>query len=447
MGKQKTALSSKQKIIKKIKKQLIDVMSEDVCEEVQKNFQTLVTAAKTLYNKLQKIEDQEGAIAQVEKQAKKKEAALRTFFSTKENLSLLLKDNRKESKQQKVINDVLKYIHEFELALDKFLNRKVQLVWVDEQGNLLVATEDEYNKLLSTATATQDIRGHIAENAMRTLKGLDKYNNTYIDEALKEFEQSINNRRSFYQLALKRYEANIIEENGEKKPQKYFYWERDKKKDHVSKTGDHFIRKNYVLSKKINNKGRMAEAYVESIINDDKNEYLEVNNWLRHLNSLIYEDNVSAILRGDVIKKIINENTGNSKLKQYRNTGESKLEQHFAVKSGSWDIAGIRQYLLLAERLLEYEGTQISPALFRIGLPMLLTKGNSDTIKSIKSNIVESTAKTVTNKVEKQIDNTVSDRLTNLLNIYFENTANENMKEMKERTAILSASLNIKLEI
>lgn len=436
MGKQKTELSSKQKIIEKIKKQLIDVMSEDVCEEVQQNFQTLVKAADTLYKNLQKIQDQEGKIAQINVQNKKKETVLRTFFSNKENLSLILKDNRKESKQQKVINDVLKYIHDFELALDQFLNRKVQLVWVDEQGNLLVATEDEYNKLLSTATATQDIRGRITENAMKTLKELDKHNNTYIDKALKEFEQSINNRRGFYQLALKRYEANTIEETGEKKPQQYFYWKRDKEKDHVSKTGDHFIRKNYVLSKKINNKGRMAEAYVESIINDDKNEYLEVNNWLRHLNSLIYEDNVSAILRGDIIKKIINENTG-----------ELKLEQHFAVKSGTWDTAGIRQYLLLAERLKEFKGVQISPSLFRVGLPMLLSVKKDEKVQSIKNNIVENAAEIVSNKVEKQIDDTVSNRLTNLLNIYFENTANENMKEMKERTAILSASLNIKLKI
>lgn len=434
MGKQKNASPSKQEIIEKIKKQLIDVMSKDVSEEVQENFQKLVDAAKTLYNKLQKIEDQEGLIAQVEKQAEKKEESLRAFFSTKENLSLLLKNNRKESKQQKVINDVLKYVHEFELALDKFLNRKVQLVWVDEQGNLLVATEDEYNKLLSTATVDSKIRGKMAENAMRALRDLETHNNNYIDKALKEFQQSINNRRAFYQLAIKRYEASTIEETGEKKnPKKTFYWTRDKNIDHVSKTGDHFIRGNYVLSKKINTKGRIAEAYVESVINEYKEANLEVNNWLRHLNSLIYEDNVSAILRGDVIKKIINENTG-----------ESKLEQHFAVKSGSWSTAGIRQYLLLAERLLEYEKIQISPALFRIGLPMLLDVKSSTTVNNIKSNIVESTGKTVSNKVEEKISNTIPDRLTNLLKIYFRNTS---VKDMAKRTAILSASLNIKLEI
>ena len=433
MGKQKNALPSKQEIIEKIKKQLIDVMSEDVCEEVQENFEKLVTAASTLYDKLQEIEDQEGKIAQIEKQTEKKTESLRAFFSKKGNLSLLL-NNRKESEQQKVINDVLKYIHEFELALDRFLNRKVQLVWVDEQGNLLVATEDEYNKLLSTATVDSKIRGKMAKNAMRALRGLETHNNNYIDKALEEFQQSINNRRAFYQLAIKRYEANTIEETGKKKnPKKTFYWTKDKNIDHVSKAGDHFIRGNYVLSKKINNKGRMAEAYVESVINEYKEANLEVNNWLRHLNSLIHEDNVSAILRGDVIKKIINENTG-----------ESKLEQHFAVKSGSWSTAGIKQYLLLAERLLEYRGIKISPALFRIGLPMLLSEKNSETVNNIKSNIVESTAEIVSNKAEGKISNTIPDRLTNVLKIYFKNTS---VKDMAKRTAILSASLNIKLEI
>ena len=102
MGKQKTASSRKQKqkqkqeIIEKIKKQLIDVMSEDVCNKVQKKFQTLVEAANTLYKNLQKIEDQAVAIAQVEK----KEESLRAFFSKKENLSLLL-TNKEEQRQQK----------------------------------------------------------------------------------------------------------------------------------------------------------------------------------------------------------------------------------------------------------------------------------------------------------------------------------------------------------
>lgn len=438
MGKQKTASPRKQKqeIIEKIKKQLIDVMSEDVCNKVQKKFQTLVEAANTLYKNLQKIEDQVELIAQVEK----KEESLRAFFSKKENLSLLLTNNRKESKEQKVINDVLKHIHKFELALDKFLNRKVQLVWVDEQGNLLVATEDGYNELLSTATVdSSNIRGKMAENAM---SNLEKYNNNnYIDnKVLEEFEQSINNRKEFYKLAIERYEASTIEDREKKEPQKNFYWKRNTKIDCDSDTEDYFIRNDYVLSRKINNKGRMAEAYVESIINDDKDKYLEVDNWLRHLNSLIYEDNVSAILRGDVIRKIINENTGESKLKQNRDT----REQHFAVKSGSWSTAGIRQYLLLAERLLEYRGIKISPALFRIGLPMLLNAKSSKTVSNIKSNIVESAGEAVSNKAEEKINNTISDRLTNLLKIYFENTS---VKDMAKRTAILSANLNIKLEI
>lgn len=441
MGKQKTASSRKQKqeniekIKEQIKEQLIDVMSEDVCKEVQENFGKLVKAAKTLYDNLQKIEDQKGKIAQIETQTENRETVLRTFFSNKENLSLLLKDNREESKQQKVINDVLKCIHKFELALDQFLNRKVQLVWVDEEGNLLVATEDGYNELLSTATVdSSNIRGKMAENAMTNL---EKYNNNkYINnKVLKEFEQSIKNRREFYKLAIKRYEASTIEGTEIKKePKKTFYWTRDENEDPKPKDKEYYIRGDYVLSKKINNKGRIAEAYVESVINEyHEDENVKEDNWLRHLNSLIYEDNVSAILRGDVIKKIID-----------GSTGDSKLEQHFAVKSGSWNTAGIRQYLLLAERLKDFKDVQISPALFRIGLPMLLNAKSSETVNNIKSNIVESAGKTVSNKVEEKISNTIPDRLTNLLKIYFKNTS---VKDMAKRTAILSANLNIKLEI
>ncbi|MCI7527388.1 MAG: hypothetical protein MSA65_03700 [Mollicutes bacterium] len=439
MGKQKTASSRKQKqkqkqeniekIKEQIKEQLIDVMSKDVCEKVQENFGKLVTAAETLYKNLHNIEDQKKLIAKVEEKAE----SLRAFFSTKKNLSLLI-NNRKESKQQKVINDVLKYVHEFELALDQFLNRKVQLVWVDEEGNLLVATEDGYNELLSTATVdSSNIRGKMAENAMRNLE--KDNNNKYIDnKVLEEFEQSIKNRKEFYKLAIKRYEATTIEDTGKKKPQKHFYWKKGENEDPEPKN----IRGEYVLSKKINNKGRIAEAYVESVINEYEEKNLEVNNWLRHLNNLIYEDNISAILRGDVIKKIINENTGDSKIKQNKNTEE--LEQHFAVKSGSWSTAGIRQYLLLAERLLKYKNTKISPALFRIGLPMLLNAKSSETV----NNIVESTGEAVSNKAEEKINNTISDQLTNLLNIYFRNTS---VEDMAKRTAILSANLNIKLEI
>ena len=104
MGKQKNASPSKQEIIEKIKEQLIDVMSEDVSKEVQKNFQELVKAANTLYEKLQKIKNQGEKIAKIKIQAEKKETVLRAFFSNKENLSLLL-NNRKESEQQKVINE------------------------------------------------------------------------------------------------------------------------------------------------------------------------------------------------------------------------------------------------------------------------------------------------------------------------------------------------------
>ena len=67
-----------------------------------------------------------------------------------------------------------------------------------------------------------------------------------------------------------------------------------------------------------------------------------------------------------------------------------------------------------------------------------------ETVDNIKSNIVESTGKAVSNKVEEKISNTIPDRLTNLLKIYFKNTS---VKDMAKRTAILSASLNIKLEI
>lgn len=440
MGKQKTASPRKQKqeIIEKIKKQLINVMSEDVCNKVQTKFQKLVEAANTLYKNLQKIENQEGLIVQVEEQAEKKETVLRAFFSNQENLSLLLK-NKEEQRQQKVINDVLKYVHEFELALDKFLNRKVQLVWVDEKGNLLATTEDGYNQLLSMADVDSSSRGKIAENAVKRLETLEDSNNTYT-KALTDFNKSINNRRGFYKLALERYEATTIE-GEEKKPQKHFYWTKDDIEDPEPKNEEYYIIGKYVLSKKINNKGRMAEAYVESVINEyHEGENIEEDNWLRHLNSLIYEDNTSAILRGDVIRKIINENTGDSKLKQNRDT----REQHFAVKSGSWSTAGIRQYLLLAERLLEYRGIKISPALFRIGLPMLLNEKSSETVKNIKSNIVERTGKAVSNKVEEKISNTIPDRLTNLLKIYFKNTS---VKDMAKRTAILSANLNIKLEI
>lgn len=424
MGKQKTVSSSKQEIIEKIKEQLIDVMSKNVSEEVQENFQNLVNAAKTLYKNLQRIEDQEGLIAQVEKKAE----TLRAFFTTKENLSLLL-NNRKESEQQKVINDVLKYVHEFELALDQFLNREVQLVWVDEKGNLLATTEDGYNQLLSMADVDSNSRGKIAENAVKTLETLEDSKNIYT-KALTDFNDSINNRKRFYQLAIKRYEATTIEDTGIKKsPKKTFYWKKGENEDPEPKN----IRGEYVLSKKINNKGRIAEAYVESVINEYEEKNLEENNWLRHLNSLIYEDNISAILRGDVIKKIID-----------KNTGKSKLEQHFAVKSGSWSTAGIKQYLLLAERLKDFKKVQISPSLFRVGLPMLLTAKKDEKVEKIKSYIVKDAAEEVSNKTEKQINNIASDRLLELLKLYFKNTTK---KDMAKRTAILSASLNIKLEI
>ena len=75
---------------------------------------------------------------------------------------------------------------------------------------------------------------------------------------------------------------------------------------------------------------------------------------------------------------------------------------------------------------------------------MLLNAKSSKTVSNIKSNIVESAGKTVSNKAEEKISNTISDRLTNLLKIYFKNTS---VKDMAKRTAILSANLNIKLEI
>ena len=232
-----------------------------------------------------------------------------------------------------------------ESALNKFLDRKIYLTWVTEDGDFLLKDEDTLleSSFVKKITSNEG-RGNISKSTMEEL--MENAKKTPIEGLSEDIQKQIKERqdkwRETYKTAVERFEevTKVLKEGNKGVTSSHFYYDENIDKYNEQKN----------RSKKIaisGARGRMAEAYIQVLMapraddddTNDKNKTL--SDKLRSLNYYIGKDNIPAIVKGDVI---LNNNSS----------------IHFAVKEGSFSTARFGQYYRFAYNLsiLKAKGNQ-----------------------------------------------------------------------------------------
>ena len=200
---------------------------------------------------------------------------------------------------------------EFEVALNQFLNRTVNLAYVDKDGSLIVIEEAKVGRLYAEATKNRG-RGNISAARFRKTVSREELN----AEFQKDINEIVASKKKIYTEAIRRYEDTI-----KAIQQRQYYWQLNQEREY---------------SPTISNKGRIAEAYAEAVLTEDAmvvdSPQIAVERGLQALVRHIEEDNVGAAIKGDVQVK-----------------GDGKI--FFAIKEGSFSTPRIGQYYALAVNL------------------------------------------------------------------------------------------------
>lgn len=260
--------------------------------------------------------------------------------------------------------EALQLQHNFEIQLNKFLNRVIYLTWVDDTGHLSYFDEARIGEIYTKATANRG-RGNVSSSTMEKFINTNDLVND-LKNRLKHAEQL---RIGVYQEAIKRWASNDNEQVKKYNPSdKTFYW-RLIDNHHI--TGH---------TPPIASKGIIAEGYAGAVINEDYNvvsssmEFSLRNLYQNH----IRKDSIGAAIKGDITW---NEN-GNIQ---------------FAIKEGSFSTARFGQYLNLAYNTLQIE--RITVEQYKKYLPKLIRLSNLAT--QIINNINEETKKQLDREIQK----------------------------------------------
>lgn len=233
--------------------------------------------------------------------------------SIKNKITELYKSMREDSAYTQ---KMLKCQHEFETALNEFLGRVIYLTYVNEDGSINFYGDVNIGELYRQATANRG-RGNISASKMFEANDLQ-------EDIKNSIERSMANKKAVYQAAIARYRRNKGEEHMNYNISKNtFYWWAQYHKTLGGWTDP------------IVNEGPIVEGYAGAVINEDP----EVSNskiehslevlWRNH----IQKDSIGAAIKGDVVL-------------------DSNGKIQFAIKSGSFSTARIRQYILLAYNML-----------------------------------------------------------------------------------------------
>ena len=211
--------------------------------------------------------------------------------------------------------------HNFEGAVNEFLNRTMYLTYVQDDGTILFLDEAHTGDLYRTATA----------NAGRGNIGKDKINNfnDLVEELNNVIQKSVAKNKPIYKNALNRWEKKNFGYR------KHFYYQLEGK---------------WYPSRRVRTKGRIAEAYVQLVV--DNNTTVDKEYGLYLLDSRIDIDNIPAVVKGDVVF----DESGNV---------------HFAVKEGSFSTAKISSYYYLALNIVAIKNPP-SKEEFQQALPKLV---------------------------------------------------------------------------
>lgn len=245
-------------------------------------------------------------------------------------------------KDTELTQNLILEAHAFEGAVNEFLNRTMYLTYVQDDGTILFLDEAHTGDLYKTATANAG-RGNIGKNKIHNFNDLTEELNNVI-------QKSVMKNKPIYKSALSRWE----------KPnfgyRKHFYYQLEGK---------------WYPSRKVKTKGRIAEAYVQLVV--DNNTVTDKEYGLYLLDNRIDIDNIPAVVKGDVV---------------YDENGNV----HFAVKEGSFSTAKISSYYFLALNITaiknppsKEEFQQALPKLVRISqtADKIIEKMNQDIEKQV----------------------------------------------------------------
>lgn len=263
--------------------------------------------------------------------------------SIKQNLSTFYGLMKQDSElTQKIILEA----HEFEGAVNKFLNRIMYLSYVKDDGEILFLDETHTGELYQKAIANVG-RGNISKTEIMDINDL-------AEELNEKIQKSVARNKPVYMSALQRWSKSNFGY------QKHFYYKIDG---------------NWKASRRVRTKGRIAEAYVQLVVDDEKSKTIEYG--LQLLDNRIEIDNIPAVVKGDVVYDM----SGNV---------------HFAVKEGSFSTAKIGPYYFLALNIMDIK-TPPTVEQFQQALPKLVR------ISAIADKIIAEMNK----EVEKSIDEVI----------------------------------------
>lgn len=295
---------------------IIDPTTQGINKYLRNNSEYLKKSARTFLSGVRKIINNYSHIRVLLKSTKTGTAAsLSTIY-----------ESMKTSTQ--VTRECIKLQYDFETALNNFLGREIQLLYIDEDGKMLYANELNAAKVYQTAVAGKSGKG--------TIQNLDKNSLTQFPQEIADsFKDTLNRRQNLYtpirNEVVNRWTDNHNSDNVWVKMDpshlNTFYWI-------ASTNGD---KKEWDWSKSIN-RGHIYETYAHLIWEEKKeitfNPSIELDigaywNYMQNHNLL---NSVAGIVKGDVSFFL-------------------NPAIQFAVKSGSFNTAAMGPYIDVAYQL------------------------------------------------------------------------------------------------
>ena len=230
-----------------------------------------------------------------------------------------------------ITRECIKLQYDFESSLNLFLNRKILLLYINSQGELLYSGETEAKKIYQTAMKTEGGKGSIKRLSQDTEKKMKNYPK----EISEEFHKMLRHRESVYRPitdeVIKRWTDNHNDNNiwvqEDKSRKDTFYWL-------VGLSG---TKKIWDWSSIIN-RGNIYEAYSNLIWENEKEEDFspekeeDIKKFWNYMENHNLLNSVSGIVKGDI-------------------TFFKDPSIQLAVKSGSFNTAAIGSYIDVAYEL------------------------------------------------------------------------------------------------
>lgn len=250
--------------------------------------------------------------------------------------------NYKKQTTTTFIRKMLTLQHSFDKSLDKILNRKITLTYVNEEdGNIFFYNDRQVSQLYKNATAGTEeaeegrtsgsISANFAKLKNKKGKSISPFNIGDDKDLQKRLKESLRQKNKVYVKLMERYNSNDDEEKKKYNPsENTFYW-RIYDAHHITNHSHPFA-----------NKGDIAEAYVNAVVNEDNNiNNNSIEQSLRNL-YFTYLENVSGENKHDSLSAI--------------SKGDVKLKENgyfqFAVKTNSFSTASFTAYIRFAINIL-----------------------------------------------------------------------------------------------